>query len=495
MLVQFLCKSLCFIFTCAHGAKILAVLPVPSPCHAIFNHVLVEALADRGHDLIVFSGREAKNRPHLRYVHLNGSFSNDETVSFESVGTFGPFGNVQFVFGTVYNTCKVQLEAHGMKELLRLEESFDLIIYESVGFDCFLGVLHKFRGTATVGISAHGLSHWNFDALKLWTPPAAYPLEFLPVPSAMSFLQRLHNWLLTQIVRLNFWLVHTPRHQVLAEEHFGPLPPIRSLEKFNLFLSNSGPVGLDPGRFLPPAVKEVGCIQCSNGKQLRRKYLEFLEEMESFIFMSFGSNIKSSSLPNETIQSILQTFGELDIKVIWKFESESVPDKPANVMIDKWVPQQDILAHPKLCLFITHGGRLSVQEALFHGVPILAIPFYSDQHLNGQGVVDKGVGVKLSVADLGKRKFGQAIAHMLENKSFSTQAKEMSSIAKDQPESALERAVFWTEYAIRHKGAEHLQLAWQNENWYKLYSLDVAAALAVVSVLIIYLLFKINYRK
>ncbi|CAB3385974.1 Hypothetical predicted protein [Cloeon dipterum] len=315
----------------------------------------MEALADRGHDLIVFSGREAKNRPHLRYVHLNGSFSNDETVSFESVGTFGPFGNVQFVFGTVYNTCKVQLEAHGMKELLRLEESFDLIIYESVGFDCFLGVLHKFRGTATVGISAHGLSHWNFDALKLWTPPAAYPLEFLPVPSAMSFLQRLHNWLLTQIVRLNFWLVHTPRHQVLAEEHFGPLPPIRSLEKFNLFLSNSGPVGLDPGRFLPPAVKEVGCIQCSNGKQLRR-------------------------------------------------------------------------------------------------------------HLNGQGVVDKGVGVKLSVADLGKRKFGQAIAHMLENKRFSTQAKEMSSIAKDQPESALERAVFWTEYAIRHKGAEHLQLAWQNES-------------------------------
>jgi len=59
----------------------------------------------------------------------------------------------------------------------------------------------------------------------------------------------------------------------------------------------------------------------------------------------------------------------------------------------------------------------------------------------------------------------------------------MSVIARDQPETALERAVFWTEYIIRHKGAKHLRPAGQHLNWFQLHSLDVIALLMAIAII------------
>ena len=65
---------------------------------------------------------------------------------------------------------------------------------------------------------------------------------------------------------------------------------------------------------------------------------------------------------------------------MWKWESEEMQDKPDNIMLSKWLPQQDILAHPKLKLFITHGGQSSTQEALCHKKPVVRL-FSSEEKL------------------------------------------------------------------------------------------------------------------
>jgi len=65
----------------------------------------------------------------------------------------------------------------------------------------------------------------------------------------------------------------------------------------------------------------------------------------------------------------------------------------------------------------------------------------------------------------------------------------MSVIARDQPETALERAVFWTEYVIRHKGAKHLRPAGQHLNWFQLHSLDVIALLIALDIISLAFLF------
>ena len=73
----------------------------------------------------------------------------------------------------------------------------------------------------------------------------------------------------------------------------------------------------------------------------------------------------------------------------------------------------------------------------------------------------------------------------------------MSAISKDETQSALNRAVWWTEYVIRHNGAKHLQSAALDLAWYQYLLLDVAAflfLLVAITVLVLYLILRNIYR-
>lgn len=95
-----------------------------------------------------------------------------------------------------------------------------------------------------------------------------------------------------------------------------------------------------------------------------------------------GTNIKSNALGAETLMKLLKAFEQMpQYNFLWKFETDTLPMKPPkNVLIRPWVPQNDLLGHPKVKLFITHAGGLSTVEASWHGMPVLSIPFLVDQH-------------------------------------------------------------------------------------------------------------------
>ena len=67
----------------------------------------------------------------------------------------------------------------------------------------------------------------------------------------------------------------------------------------------------------------------------------------------------------------LEVFSKLKQKVLWKWETEKMDGLPKNVMLSKWLPQQDVLGHPNVKLFITHGGQSSFQESLCHQKPVV----------------------------------------------------------------------------------------------------------------------------
>jgi UDP:flavonoid glycosyltransferase YjiC (YdhE family) len=43
---------------------------------------------------------------------------------------------------------------------------------------------------------------------------------------------------------------------------------------------------------------------------------------------------------------------------------------PGDALMLERVPQNDVLGHPAVAVFVTQGGYLSMQEAAYHGVPV-----------------------------------------------------------------------------------------------------------------------------
>jgi UDP-N-acetylglucosamine:LPS N-acetylglucosamine transferase len=71
------------------------------------------------------------------------------------------------------------------------------------------------------------------------------------------------------------------------------------------------------------------------------------------------------------------------------------------------------LAHPKVLLFVTHGGLLSALEATYEGVPRVVMPFFGDQQMNAQKVFESGVGLFLNYYSANSREISDVIKTVL----------------------------------------------------------------------------------
>ncbi|KRT83008.1 Glycosyltransferase, partial [Oryctes borbonicus] len=160
------------------------------------------------------------------------------------------------------------------------------------------------------------------------------------------------------------------------------------------------------------------------------------------------------------------------------------------VIIRKWFPQSDLLAHPNIKLFITHGGQLSTIESLYRGVPIIGIPVLGDQKLNMANAANRGYGVLIDFPDLSEETLTKALEEALNNPIYSQNVKRGSQILRDQHTSPADRAEFWVDYVIRHKGARHFRPASMELTWYQHISLDVVLFLTAATVVFFVIFYK-----
>ena len=77
--------------------------------------------------------------------------------------------------------------------------------------------------------------------------------------------------------------------------------------------------------------------------------------------------------------------------------------------MDRVQPQLDVLAHADV--FITHAGMGGAAEALWNGVPTVAVPQAVDQFLNAETLERIGAGVRLGAAEPAALRAAVAAAH------------------------------------------------------------------------------------
>lgn len=78
---------------------------------------------------------------------------------------------------------------------------------------------------------------------------------------------------------------------------------------------------------------------------------------------------------------------------------------------------------------------------------------------------------------------------MLDEPNYRQRAKEVSVLFRDNPIDPMEEAMYWIEYAARHKGAKDLQSSAVHMPWYIYYHLDIMAVLLTL----LYFTFKIAF--
>lgn len=209
------------------------------------------------------------------------------------------------------------------------------------------------------------------------------------------------------------------------------------------------------------------------------------EAKDGVVLFSLGSNAKSSYLPKAKVDIILKVFSKLKQRVIMKWETDELEGKSNNVYTGKWLPQDDILAHPKMKLFISHCGLGSVVESKYHGVPIVGMPIFADQMINVDLVVKEGWGLKVDFESIDEETLLSTIQELLINPKYTDKVKYLSDLYQDRPMSAKETAIYWVEYVIKHKGAPHLRYFGADLNFLQYNSLDVIAFITLIIVAVI----------
>lgn len=180
------------------------------------------------------------------------------------------------------------------------------------------------------------------------------------------------------------YVFHSTLNELISETFGSDTPLLAELERSAVLALINVNAAMDGGQPLPPNVIPVAGLHIKKTKPLPLDLESFISSSRSgVVVFSLGSNFRSDSMNADTWKVFVEAFRYLpEYHFLWKFESDvDASELPKNVRVSRWLPQVDIFAHHKTKLFFTHGGLLSTQEAIWHGIPMLGMPFVADQHM------------------------------------------------------------------------------------------------------------------
>ncbi|XP_038217906.1 UDP-glucosyltransferase 2-like [Zerene cesonia] len=474
------------------AGRILVVVPTPSTSHQVVFQPLTRALVERGHDVVFITTEPLyKNNdgpPNLTEIDVRDISYEVWRKKFMTNTAIGKkkylLQSVELFIEQFAKTFEVQLQSDVVQRVIKGElGNFDLLILEASVRPALI-FSHIFSAPV-IHMSTFGAMLNSNDIVGAPSHPLLYP---------WNIHQRLYNLTILEKVQelAKHWLIYNMyrAYENIEEEMLknivgSNIPSLQELStNVHMLFYNSDPIW-SQNQPVPPNVAYIGGINKKPEKELPKDLKLYLDSSKNgVIYISFGNNVKPSLLPKEKLQIFKNIFSELPYNILWRWDTD-IPDRPVNVKVMRWVPQTDVLRHPNVKLFITQGGLQSTEEAIGAGVPLVGIPMIADQWYNTEKYDHFKIGEQLDIETLTEEEFRAAIKSVLGDKSYRDNVVKLRNLMRDQPQSGLERAVWWTEYVLRHGGAKHLRSPAANMPWTEYYEMElVSTILFTISVII-----------
>ncbi|XP_043643599.1 UDP-glycosyltransferase UGT5 [Drosophila teissieri] len=483
----------------AEGANILGLFPSLSPSHLIISMSVAKILADQGHNVTVVTVLE----PTITHKNINlvsvpmtkaEIKQRSETIGAKQKNT-SPNRLISILNMSGQMDSMLRKMADVLKDervqglYLNKDNHFDLVISGYFMNDYQLGFARKVN--APVVVLAPSSPSQMLNSL------IGNPHDKVQKEEGMTFGQRLDSYI-TSLLYGIFVRQIDQRNRQYYNELFGDDPTMPEytdvLKNTSLVFFCSHAASEGPIRPSVPAAVEIGGIQIKDKPDPLPKNLEeFLSNAtHGAILLSLGSNVQGSHIKPDIVNKIFSVLSNLKQRVIWKWEDlDKTPGKSDNILYSRWLPQDDILAHPSVKLFINHAGKGGITEAQYHGKPMLSLPVFGDQPGNAHAMVKSGFGLTLSLLTLEEEPFKAAIQEILSNPKYSQRVVKFSSLYRDRPATARDSLIFWTEYVIRHRGAAHLQSPLVHMDFIAANNLDIYALIAAILVVFLLILRKV----
>ncbi|XP_036919069.1 UDP-glucuronosyltransferase 3A1-like isoform X1 [Sturnira hondurensis] len=473
------------------GAKILT-LSLFGGSHYLLMDRVSQTLQDHGHDVtflqsselsftsgfkvekkyqvVVWSPPEDYNQEYKKYVDF---FLNEGLQGRDLLTNLLKFMKLHAM------QCSHLLRSTDIMGALK-NASFDLVVIDGSDSGAFL--LAEKLGRPWVAILPV-----TFGGLSFGLPE---PVSYVPVFSSlltdrMDFWGRVKNSLMVLISAWVEWSI-SAQFDDLIREHFpeDSRPVLFHLRrKAELWFVNSD-FALEFARPLLPNTVYIGGLMSRPVEPVPPEYEKFIASFgdAGFVLVALGSVV--SNFPPQMLKEMNSAFEQLPQGVIWKCSPSRWPRDiklAANVKIVDWLPQNDLLAHPSIRLFVTHGGLNSVMESIQHGVPMVGIPLQWDQPENIIRVEAKNLGVSIRMEQLTAETLVRKMKQVIEDKRYKAAAVAASIIRHSHPLTPAQRLVGWIDHILQTGGAAHLKPHAFQQPWYEQYLLDVFLFLLVLT--------------
>ncbi|XP_019945518.2 UDP-glucuronosyltransferase-like [Paralichthys olivaceus] len=485
------------------GGKVL-VMPADGS-HWLSMKILVKELIRRGHDILVLvpeSSLLMKESEDYKTEIYQVSFTKDEmdaTLKELTDGLFlKPPGFTDYFINIKRFVNFTSLQLRGCESLLHNQPLMSRV--KGMGFDivltdpfipCGAIVAHIF--SIPVVNFLRGLPcELDMRANKCPAPPSYVPVSHSGNTNIMTFPNRVKNMIMSVVESYSCSLLFGHYDEMISR-NLGNNMDYKTLLSHGAVWLLRYEFAFDWPRPLLPNMVLIGGINCAEKKKdatLPADLEEFINGSgeDGFIVFSLGSMVPN--MPEEKAQHFLDAFRQIPQRVVWRYAGDPPKGVPKNVRLMKWLPQKDLLAHPRVKLLITHGGSHSVYEGICNAVPMLMFPLFAEQGDNGIRLKSRGAAETLNIFDLTSDKLLATLNKLLHNKSYKEKIVELSQIHLDRPIPPLDLAVFWTEFVIRHKGAAHLRVAAHDLNWIQYHSLDIIGFILVILLTVLWVTLK-----